>query len=179
MLEGKRVDLKVVEREELPHLLEWTNNYRFLGEYNPLLQQSKAELEKYYDKLTPDQKSFFIQKKDGTKIGLANQFTVGKWLEIGFFLIPSERGKGYCSEAVHILIDCLFLSKDAVRVQAHTDVRNKASQKVLERVGFRKEGTIRKSLFIRGEWRDSFLYSILKEEWKEPKVLTKAPAKKQ
>jgi len=51
--------------------------------------------------------------------------------------------------------------------------RNVASQKVLEKNGFKKEGTIRKSFFAKGEWRDMLLYSILREEWKEPKILTK------
>jgi RimJ/RimL family protein N-acetyltransferase len=41
-----------------------------------------------------------------------------------------------------LIVDYLFLSKDIARIQAMTDVRNKASQKVLERVGFRREGTI-------------------------------------
>jgi RimJ/RimL family protein N-acetyltransferase len=52
-------------------------------------------------------------------------------------------------------------------------VRNKASQRVLEKASFQREGTIRKALFNRGELRDYCLYSILREEWKEPKILTK------
>jgi RimJ/RimL family protein N-acetyltransferase len=87
--------------------------------------------------------------------------------------VPSERGKGYCSEAVKIMVDYLFLSKDTGRIQAQTDPRNTASQKVLEKVGFKKEGTLRKNFFTRGEWRDAYIYSILREEWKEPKMLTR------
>jgi RimJ/RimL family protein N-acetyltransferase len=95
-------------------------------------------------------------------------------MEIGYVLVPSERGKGYCSEAVKIMVDYLFLYMgDIVRIQAHTDVRNAASQKVLEKAGFKKEGTIRKGYFARGEWTDWYLYSILREEWKEPKILTR------
>jgi len=71
------------------------------------------------------------------------------------------------------MVDYLFLSKEIARVQAHTDVRNAGSQKVLEKAGFSKEGALRKSSFIRGEWRDNFVYSILREEWKEPKILTR------
>jgi len=52
-----------------------------------------------------------------------------------------------------------------------------ASQKVLQNVGFKKEGTIRKSVFARGEWRDRYLYSILREEWKEPRILAKSNVK--
>jgi ribosomal-protein-alanine N-acetyltransferase len=88
-------------------------------------------------------------------------------------LVPSERGKGYCTEAIEIMVDYLFLSKDTMRIQACTDVRNAASQKVLEKTSFKKEGTMRKYLFIGGEVRDAYLYSILREEWKEPRILTK------
>ena len=97
----------------------------------------------------------------------------GNLLEIGYVLVPNERGKGYCTEAVRILVDYLFLSKDTIRIQAQTATRNLSSQKVLEKVGFKKEGTLRKSHFLRGEWTDALIYSILREEWKEPKILTK------
>jgi RimJ/RimL family protein N-acetyltransferase len=104
-------------------------------------------------------------------------YPAGRLLEIGYAVIPSERGKGYCSEAVQIMVDYLFLSKDIVRVQAHTDVRNVASQRVLEKIGFKKEGMVRKSSFVRGEWRDRRLFSILREEWKEPKILTRTASR--
>ena len=88
-------------------------------------------------------------------------------------MLPSERGKGYGTEALQLMVDYLFLSKDVMRIQAQTDQRNKASQKILEKVGFKKEGALRKSFFIRGEWQDDYVYSILREEWKEPKILTR------
>ena len=173
MLEGKNVNLRVMEKEDMPLVTEWLSNPEFAGDYVPLRQESKSEMEKKFDDVTADKKWFIIEKKDGSKVGLTGHFpTAQKLLEIGFALIPSERGKGYCSEAVKIMVDYLFLSKDIVRIQAHTDLRNVASQKVLERVGFKKEGTIRKFSFIRGKWRDMLVYSILREEWKEPKVLT-------
>jgi len=173
LLEGKNVNLRVCEKEDLPLVAEWLNDLEFLGVFNPLIQQSKMKLEKRYDKLTPEERWFIIEKKDGSKIGEIGHFPEGKLLAIAYSLIPSERGKGYCTEAVKIMVDYLFLSRDIVRIQAHTDVRNVASQKVLEKTGFKKEGTMRKYIFTRGEWRDEFLYSILREEWKEPKILTK------
>jgi RimJ/RimL family protein N-acetyltransferase len=71
------------------------------------------------------------------------------------------------------MVDYLFLSRELMRVQATADVSNIASQRVLEKNGFTKEGIIRKSGFNRGKWCDDCLYSILREEWKEPKILTK------
>jgi RimJ/RimL family protein N-acetyltransferase len=177
LLEGRNVNLRVMEREDLPLYVEWVNDPSFFGEYNPLEQTTKAEMEKNYDNAIAERRRFFIEKKDGTKIGVVNTFPAGDLLEIGFTLIPSERGKGYGPEAVVILVDYLFLARDLVRVQATTDLRNVASQKVLEKAGFTREGVVRKSMFLRGQWRDLLLYSILREEWKEPKILTRTEKK--
>jgi len=96
---------------------------------------------------------------------------MGKLLEIAYALLPSERGKGYCTEATQLMVDYLFLSMDVSRVQAIISIGNKASERVLEKAGFTREGTIRRH--VRGARRDAYLYSILREEWKEPKILTK------
>lgn len=169
------MNLRVVEKEDLPLFADWYNNPEFTGEYVWLPQNTRTEREKWYDSLTSDTKFFFIERKDGIKVGTIAHFpTVNKQaMEIGYILVPNERGKGYCTEAVKIMVDYLFLSRDIVRIQAHTDVKNVGSQKVLEKAGFRKEGILRKSLFNRGEWRDNTVYSVLREEWKEPKILTR------
>jgi len=176
MLKGNDLNLRVVEKDDLPAFAEWVNDPEFAGEFQPLLQISRTELEKQYDKLAPQDEWFFIEKKDGSKIGFVRACHLavfGKPFEIGFTLIPSARGKGYGTEAVQIIVDYLFLSKDIVRIQAHTIPRNLASQRTLEKAGFRKEGVARKLIFIRGEWQDALFYGILREEWKEPKVLTR------
>jgi RimJ/RimL family protein N-acetyltransferase len=173
LLEGKSVNLRVVEKEDLSLLADWSNSPEYLGEYLWLPQQSRTDWEKRYDNLTPDTKWFFIEKKDGTKIGTMFHWLIGNLLEISCILGPDERGKGYGTEAVKLMVDYLFLSKDITRIQAHTNARNTASQKLLQKVGFKKEGTIRKSVFSRGEWKDRALFSILREEWKEPKLLTR------
>jgi RimJ/RimL family protein N-acetyltransferase len=176
LLEGKTVNLRIAEKEDLPLLAEWFNKLEFFGEYNPVHQMSRTDAEKIFDN-PHEKKLFIIEKKDGSKIGFISHFYVlhvaGRQLEIGFSLVPSERGKGYGTEALQIMVDYLFLSKDMMRIQAQTDQRNKASQKILEKVGFKKEGALRKSFFMRGEWLDDYIYSILREEWKEPKILTR------
>ena len=176
VFEGKNVNLRLLEKDDLPLFVEWVNKPEVFGEYNPLHQMSKTEAEKVFEN-PHEEKSFIIEKKDGSKIGFIAHFYVlhvaGRQLEIGYSLVPSERGKGYCTEATQLMVDYLFLSKDTMRIQAQTDPRNVASHKVLEKVGFKNEGTLRKNLFMRGEWRDAYIYSILMEEWKEPKILTR------
>jgi len=173
LLEGKNVNLRVMEKDDLPLVAEWANKLEFGGEYEPLEQVSLQEVEKWYDTLRPEEKWFIIEKKDGSRIGQVFHAPRGPHFLIGYRLLPSERNRGYCTEAVQILVDYLFLSKDIVRIQAETNPRNVASQKVLEKAGFKQEGLVRKSVFVRGEWRDGRLYSILREEWKEPKILTR------
>ena len=172
VLEGKNVNLKVLEKDDLPLLADWSNNLGFFSDmWFP--QMSKTDWEKRYGSFTPDTKWFFIEKKDGSRIGTVFHFLNGNYMEIGYILAPTERKKGYGSEAIKIIVDYLFLSKNLVRVQAITGVDNLASCNALEKAGFTKEGIMRKSGFIRGEWGDGCLYSILREEWKEPKILTK------
>jgi RimJ/RimL family protein N-acetyltransferase len=174
LLEGKNVNLRIVEKEDLPLLQEWWNSLEFSGIYNPLVaQQSKADIEKQYEKLGSEKQWFLILKKDGSKIGfLGMGMGVFGWT-IGYVLVPDERGKGYCTEAVQLAVDYLFLSKDIVRVQAETFTDNVASQRVLEKSGFQRDGTIRKGMLAWGKWVDLYTFSILREEWKEPKILTK------
>jgi len=51
LLEGKNVNLRVMEKEDLPLVAEWTNNPEFSGEYEPLEQVSLQEVEKWYGNL--------------------------------------------------------------------------------------------------------------------------------
>ena len=180
MLEGKNVNLRVMEKEDLPLLTEWFNKPEVLGEYNPLHQGSRTDIEKMLE--TPNElKPFIIEKKDGSKIGWIMHFnflnTYMNMLELAYGLVPSERGKGYSSEAAQLMVDYLFLSKDITRIIATTHTKNVASQKALEKIGFKREGTMRKCYFNRGEWTDMFIFSILREEWKEPKILTRTEKK--
>jgi ribosomal-protein-alanine N-acetyltransferase len=171
LLEGKNVNLKIMEKEDLPVLLEWENNLEFMGQFEPFRQETKADLERFYDDLK-DAQWFFIEKKDATRIGYVAHFLAAGEIELGYFVVPSERNKGHVSEAIMIIVDYLFLSKDAVRIQAKADPENVASWKALEKAGFTREGVLRKTFYCRGEWRDDCMYSILREEWKEPKILT-------
>ena len=80
MLEGKLVNLRVVEREDLPLLTEWLNDPEFAGEFMWWPQKSRTEQEKAYDNLPPDTKQFFIEEKDGAKIGRIGHFMFGNLL---------------------------------------------------------------------------------------------------
>lgn len=71
-------------------------------------------------------------------------------------------GQGIATRAVRMAIFEGFREfPDLVRLQTFVQVENKASQKVLEKLGFQKEGVLRKYGFNRGEIKDVILYSLL------------------
>lgn len=176
MLEGKSIRLKLGDKEDLDFFVDFWNNLNYYGDYEPIMEQTtKVEAEKRFAD-TSRSATFIVQKKDGTNIGLMVHFGQSSGaITIGYAIIPSEHGKGYGTEALHLMVDYLFLAKDIHRVQANTDPENKVSQHILEKVGFKKEGESRNSSFVRGQWRDERHYSILRNEWKEPRILTKLP----
>jgi len=176
LLEGKNVNLRIVEKEDLSLLHEWDSNPDFRGEFEQLREGTLADLEKRYDNLK-DSQWFFIEKKDGIKIGdIAHLLEAGE-VEIGYYIVPNERRKGYATEAIMIMVDYLFLSKTIERVQAKANPENTASCKALEKAGFKREGILRKTFFSRGKWKDDCMFSMLREEWKEPKILTRIAQK--
>ncbi|MFS3130466.1 GNAT family N-acetyltransferase [Nocardioides sp. Bht2] len=84
---------------------------------------------------------------------------------IGIWLVPTARGRGLGTQAQSTLVDLFFRHTTVNRVEAHTDVGNVAEQRALEKVGFTQDGTIRGAQWRDGEFRDGFLYSILRSDW--------------
>ncbi len=164
--------MKIIEKEDLSLFTALLNDPEVGSKNMPILQQTKAKIDEKFNTLSQEEKWFFIEKKDGNRIGWISHSRVAGNMTIEYALTPNARSKGYCTEAVMLMVDYLFLSRDIVRIQAEALVKNVASQRVLENAGFKREGIRRKASFVRGLCQDDVVYSILKEEWKEPKLLT-------
>ncbi len=164
MIEGEKVSLRLLEKEDIGYLHSWLTDPDFTGTHEPTTQQTTRELEKTYQNLK-DEQWWFITNHFRTRIGfLTNQLKEG-FQVIKLYIISEERGKGYGSEAVKLVVDHLFLNQDIQRVQAVASIENTAIRRVLEKNGFTSEGVIRKNRFHMGAWGDSSLFSIVREEW--------------
>lgn len=73
-------------------------------------------------------------------------------------------GQGYATEAAGALLRWAFDTLDLNRVQAETDTRNVASARVLEKLGFLREGTLREDCIVNGEVSDSWVYGLLRRD---------------
>jgi RimJ/RimL family protein N-acetyltransferase len=92
--------------------------------------------------------------------------------EIGFGLPEaSARGKGYAKEAVALLVDYLFGGYATERIAAFTDEANIPARRMMESLGFWREGLLHRAMFRDGEWQNIEIYAILREDWKAARQL--------
>jgi RimJ/RimL family protein N-acetyltransferase len=164
LLEGEKVSLKLVEKEGLGKLHDWLTDPTFTGTLEPFPQVTLKEIEKTFRGLH-DELWWWIRAKNDLWIGfLSNRLRDGQQ-EIKFLIDPESRRQGYATEAVKIITNYLFTSQDIVRIQAETHPQNTPAINVLEKNGFTREGVLRKNVFTRGAWRDSLLFSVIRDEW--------------
>lgn len=82
--------------------------------------------------------------------------------EIGYSLSAKYWGRGIATEAVKLAMSCVFKELKCLdRVEGLVFAENKASQRVLEKAGFIKEGLLRKYFFVKGKSRDIVVYSVV------------------
>ena len=86
--------------------------------------------------------------------------------EIGFTLAPAARGKGYAFEACSLVLAHAFGERRFHRVIAAIDPANVAAAALLQRLGFRREGLEKASVFLHGAWVDDERWAILAEEFR-------------
>jgi RimJ/RimL family protein N-acetyltransferase len=83
-----------------------------------------------------------------------------------YCLTEAAWGHGYATEASRALVRWAFDTLDLNRVQTETDTRNVASARVLEKLGFVHEGTLREDCVVNGEVSDSRVFGLLRREWR-------------
>ncbi len=100
--------------------------------------------------------------------GLTVQSPTHRVGEIGYCLRPDFWRRGCITEAAGALLALGFeqLQLQLHRIQASCDPENPASRRVLEKVGMQLEGRLRQNLQLRGQWRDSLLWSLLEHDWR-------------
>jgi RimJ/RimL family protein N-acetyltransferase len=96
--------------------------------------------------------------------------------DIGYTMDPASQGLGYGTEAVGELVRYLIEDRGKHKVCADCDTRNQASWRLLERLGFRREGEIRGAFRDGDGWASEYLYGMLADDWRGRTTLgTKPP----
>nr|WP_312855496.1 GNAT family protein [Litoribacterium kuwaitense] len=86
-------------------------------------------------------------------------------MEMGYELDPFFWGNGYATEALATMIHWGFSEGRLLRIGATVMPENKASLKLLTRLGFQQEGLLKDYIMQDGELRDVIMHRLLKREW--------------
>ncbi|WP_369790083.1 GNAT family N-acetyltransferase [Rouxiella sp. WC2420] len=173
VLTTPRLEMRPIEREEWPLFLKLYQNdnvMKFIGDIETPAQiryrfdQRLGKWDKYSD--------FWLclvirERATGEAIGLTGFFP--DWrpyqqAEVGFMLLPEYQGKGYGQESLHEVVNYAFKICGFHRLQANVLEGNLPSRRLLERCGFRLEGTLRESYRIGGEWHNDWLLGLLRSD---------------
>ncbi|AXK37711.1 N-acetyltransferase [Streptomyces armeniacus] len=85
--------------------------------------------------------------------------------KLGYAIAADEWGKGYATDTARTLVEFGFTKLGLHRISAAIAPDNVSSFRVVEKLGFTREGTLRDHVFTNGAWRDSVLFSLLAPEW--------------
>jgi len=85
--------------------------------------------------------------------------------ELGYALTTEFQGRGLMAPALTLLLRDLFTGTSLARLEARVAVGNVASERVLEQLGFKREGLLRGYFQIAGLRVDNYLYALLRGDW--------------
>ncbi|WP_406435445.1 GNAT family N-acetyltransferase [Streptomyces sp. NBC_00631] len=110
-----------------------------------------------------------VELAGGTLAGSATLWgidTHNRCAHIGLGLLPAARGKGYGTDVVAVLCHYGFVVRGLRRLQIETLADNTAMLRAAERNGFAREGVLRSSAWVMGEFLDEVLLGLLAGEWR-------------
>lgn len=85
--------------------------------------------------------------------------------QVGYSLLPSQQGKGYATEALRAALHVAFEALGLQRIEIDIDPANVTSRRLVERCGAKLEGHFRRRWFVHGQWADSVMYGLLREDF--------------
>ena len=170
MIEGRRVNLRPAREDELALLYDLEHTVAHRGPFGPLGVSSFVQYKRDYEKCGfwfDDGGGLVISDKEGRVIGKIGCRRNGVVLgyEVGYVIFREEdRGKGYMGEALELFTAYMFAWKDIPRLYLLITPQNAPSVGLAEKVGYVKEGLMRRAIFVRGAYNDLAIYAILRDE---------------
>jgi RimJ/RimL family protein N-acetyltransferase len=175
MLRGEKVGLRARHDDDIPVLENElyddvaTTSRAAAVPWRPITPGSKDSQFVVDDKEQRHLPFSVVDLESGALIGVASLWgidTHNRSAHIGMGLRPASRGKGYSSDVVAVLCHYGFTVRGLHRLQIETLADNHAMMRAAERNGFVREGALRSSAWVLGEFLDQVLYGLLAADWK-------------
>lgn len=174
-LEAPRVRLRALTDRDIDALFAIFSDEVMMRFWSTLPMKERAEAERYLASIRSgfaDQTLFqwgVERRDDGEVLGTCTLFNfhrASRRAELGYCLRSPWWGKGYMGEALAALIDYAFGTLRLRRLEADVDPGNAASLRILERMGFTREGLLRERWDIGGQIGDTVFLGLLDREWR-------------
>lgn len=175
MLRGSKVGLRARHEDDIPILRaelydDVVNSSRAeSGPWRPITPGSKDPRLVVDDTKEGSVKFSVVALEGDTLVGTATLWGIdnhNRSAHIGLGLRPSCRGKGYGTDVVAVLCHYGFVVLGLQRLQIETLADNAAMLRSAERNGFVREGVLRSSAWVMGEFLDEVLLGLLVKDWK-------------
>lgn len=171
-LQGKRIQLTALQEDDFDCLRPFFRDMASLIYYIPTTARplNAYQMRSLLDDWNDGVENFvFAVRHQGKLIGLVNLDGLdwpNSHVEIGIALTdPDARGLGLATETITLLIQYCFDELGLHRIWARIIEDNSPSLHLFDKLGFQKEGALRQHVLRRGQYRDMYLYSLLKDEW--------------
>jgi ribosomal-protein-alanine N-acetyltransferase len=173
LLRGERVYLRVVEPEDADTIHGWyahADTARLMGELPRSLARRRADADSATREVGRDWYAFVICRiEDDAPVGRMDLFEIDRVNgSAGFGMAIGEhaqRGQGFGTDAVNVILDFCFGQLRLERVWLVTDEVNERAQHVYRKAGLVEEGRLRRAFFQDGRFQDDVRMAILRSEW--------------
>jgi RimJ/RimL family protein N-acetyltransferase len=175
VLEAPRVRLRALADGDVDALFAIFSDEVMMRYWSTPPMRERAEAERYLASIHAGfaGRSLFQwgieRREDGEVLGTATLFNFHHGCmraELGYCLRSPWWGRGYMGEALAALIDHAFGTLKLRRLEADVDPGNAASLRILERMGFTREGLLRERWDIAGQIGDTVFLGLLAREWR-------------
>lgn len=171
-LQGERIYLRAIEEEDVPYRVKWLNDPKFIHYIYMNYPVSELSTRQWLQKVNLDEnrKDFIICTNENNKpIGFAGFINIDyKNSKAELYIGIGETdywGKGLGKEAINLQINFGFMVMGLNRIYTYNWVDNTRVIEMNKNFGFIVEGTLRKNVYLHGEYRDHVVMGLLKEDY--------------
>lgn len=169
-LQGKNINLRALEPEDLDFLFSAENNESFWEISGTQTPYSKHLLQKYIENAHQDiyeakQYRFVICNKQNIPVGMIDLFDFNpqhKRIGVGILILPENQGKDFGSEALEMVIDYAFSYLNVHQIFANITADNHKSIALFEKFNFKKIGIKKDWIYANTNYKDELLYQLIK-----------------
>lgn len=167
---GNKICLREVEETDLEIFKRYRNNYEDSINYRTVKPLTSENQKKYWTEIINNDKHivFTILEKSSQKvIGEIRVSNISQYhsSEIGLFLAPEYRKKGFASEAMQLFLQFIFGRANINRIEAQIASTNASSIRFFEKNKFIREGILRENTYYNFKYQNTVVMSMLKKEY--------------